>query len=289
MLFTIKRQHILPSCALFLAFVLTLLVATRCSALPGMAQDTGCDPAEVQVPVLMYHHLLQKEEARRYAGNDIVTYTEDFSRQLQWLKKNGFETISTAQLIAFLYDNAPLPARPVMLTFDDGYLGNARYAAPLLREYGYTAVLFSVTGKIGDSPAAFHPDAIQMLDAQTMDEIADVFEFASHTHDLHRATGKGRSALTDATKAERTADLEASLHRLSTVKNATPLVFSYPYGFYSSAVQEDLKQQGVRIAFRATAGTLTRRSDPYSLPRFPVSFAVSMETFKSYFADILNK
>ena len=65
MLFTIKRQNILPSCALFLAFIFTLVVFTRCAVPLGSAQNTGCDPAEVQVPVLMYHHLLQKAENRR--------------------------------------------------------------------------------------------------------------------------------------------------------------------------------------------------------------------------------
>ena len=59
-------------------------------------------------------------------------------------------------------------------------------------------MIFSVTGKIGETPETFTPAQINMLDRETMEKCAPVFEFASHTHNLHRATGTGHSALTDA-------------------------------------------------------------------------------------------
>ncbi len=278
-----KKTMQFTSWAMLTALLLSLLVLARCHD-NNYAESSGAE-AENAVPVLMYHHLLKKAENTRYQGNDIVTYVEDFAEQLAWLQRNGFQSITTAQLEAYLYDNGTLPAKPVMITFDDGYLSNFVYGFPLLQAYGYTAVVFSVTGKIGEEPATFRADSIQMLDRQTMTQCSPVFEFASHTDNLHKTGGPGRSSLTDGSREAIAADLQKSLKALSVFPNSTRTVFSYPYGFTNSKVVEVLKSQGFRLAFRATGGRLTRKSDPFSLPRWPVSYKVSMEKFQSYFSE----
>lgn len=156
-----------------------------------------------------------------------------------------------------------------------GYLSNYVYGYPLLSQYGFTAVIFSVTGKIGETPETFKPTQINMLDRETMQKCAPVFEFASHTHSLHRATGTGHSALTDADPAALQQDISASLEALRPFAGSSLTAFSYPYGFYNDKVVEALKAQGIRLAFRATGGHLNRNSDPYSLPRWAVSYKVA--------------
>ena len=281
-----KKTINLTFCAVFTAILLFLLLLSRCHGGSTAAETAGTE--EPSVPVLMYHHLLKRAENTRYQGNDIVTYVEDFEQQLAWLKSNGFVSISTAQLEAYLYDNGPLPVKPVMITFDDGYLSNYIYGYPLLSQYGFTAVIFSVTGKIGETPETFTPAQINMLDRETMEKCAPVFEFASHTHNLHRATGTGHSALTDADPAVLEKDLSASLDALRPFAGSTLTVFSYPYGFYNDRVVDALKARGMRIAFRATGGHLNRNSDPYSLPRWAVSYKVSLEKFQSFFSDYVT-
>lgn len=283
-----KRTINMTTCAIVSVVLFVLLILARCH---GPNRQTGLSDSQdgpPSVPVLMYHHLLQKGENTRYQGNDIVTYTENFRQQLAWLAENGFRSISLAELEAYLYEDGALPDRPVLITFDDGYLSNAIYAYPLLQEYGFTAVVFSVTGKIGTQAQTFDPAYIQMLDEESMRRTAPVLTFASHTHHLHTTSGVGHSALTDSSRQTISADLSASLEAVRRFSNSSDKAFSYPYGFTNDKVKEVLKEQGIRLAFRATGGRLTRESDPFSLPRWPVSYAVSMETFKSYFSDFFN-
>lgn len=272
-----------PLYAVLAVVLFSLFVLARCQQQSDNLRQTQAAQTQEPVRALMYHHLLKRAENTRYQGNDIVTYVEDFAAQVAWLKGEGYHSITTAQLESFLYAAEPLPDKAVLFTFDDGYLSNFVYAYPILKEAGYTAVIFSVTGKIADTPETFRPTQINMQDRAIMEQCADVFEYASHTHDLHRATGRGRSALTDADPAAAAADLQQSLAVLAPIPGSTPRVFSYPYGFYTERVQSMLREQGVRLAFRATAGRLTQDSDPLALPRYPVSCFVSMETFQAYF------
>ena len=272
-----------PLYALFIALLFCLFVLARCQSAYDAARRTNAPAGAQAVPVLMYHHLLREAENTRYRGNSIVTTVEAFTAQLQWLKDNGYETISLASLEAFLYNNGPLPPKPVMITFDDGYLSNALYAAPILREAGFTAVVFPVTGKLSQQPETFRPDQINMLDPSAMRQAGDVFEYASHTHNLHRTAGNGRSALTDAAAADIQDDLSKSLAVIADLPTGCTRAFSYPYGFTNDKVKQALRENGVRMAFRASAGRLTRDSDPYALPRYAVSEAVDMAQFRKFF------
>lgn len=278
----IKRNIRFSRVAAFLAIILITMLLSRIEEQRQMA--TAAAPATESVPVLMYHHLLRRAENTRYQGNEIVTYVEDFTAQLDWLAEQGYQTISPAQLVDWYENGTPLPQKPVMITFDDGYLSNFVYAYPLLKARGFSAVIFSVTGKIADAPVTFRADQINMADRQTMQAGGDVFFYASHTHDLHHLTGK-HSALVTVDSATAAADLQTSLQTVSAFPSGTTAIFSYPYGNYSDAVETLLAKHGVRLAFRASSGKLTRATPRYALPRYPVSFAVSLKTFQSYFQN----
>lgn len=282
-----KQRSAVVSCTIFVISVFILMLISRCSEARGtMAEAT--EPPEPGIIALMYHHLLPKAEVGRYRGNNIVTYTEDFAAQLDWLVQNGFQTVTLTDVENFLYHDTPVPARAVLITFDDGYLSNAAYAYPLLKERGMHAVVFDVTGRLSETTQAMDTKYIQMMDEQTIRSTADVFEYASHTHDLHTFTGTGHSALTDDSKSQIESDLSSSLSFLETVPGANLNAFSYPFGFYTRTVQQVLKDHGILLAFRASGGVLTRQSDPYALPRYPVDTSVSMAEFKRYFDAVLH-
>lgn len=279
----VRKSIRFSSVAIFLAVILTTMLLSRFEE-KRQAVATEAAENEQAVPVLMYHHLLRRAENTRYVGNDIVTLVEDFEQQLAWLREQGFESISPQQLSDWYFDGGSLPDKPVMITFDDGYMSNYVYAYPLLKQYGFTAVIFSVTEKISAQEVTFHPNNIEMLDERSMQEGGDVFFYASHTNDLHKLNNH-RSALVTAGAAAVQRDLEESLKALRQYPSCCDFLFSYPYGQYSKEVETVLRENGVRLAFRAHKGRLTRSSDPFSLPRYPVSYAVSFKTFQSYFSE----
>jgi peptidoglycan/xylan/chitin deacetylase (PgdA/CDA1 family) len=107
--------------------------------------------AQPPVPILMYHEVVAPEDLEDMARKTQRGYLlrrEDFARQLQMLRESGFESIDLEQLAAGA-QGGHWPARPIVLSFDDGYAGNYRHAFPLLREAGFQATFFVVSNKIG--------------------------------------------------------------------------------------------------------------------------------------------
>lgn len=99
----------------------------------------------VRVPVLMYHYLSTPPSDANAYRTDLSVPPELFARHLDRIQAEGYTTISLYDLLAHLWQGAPLPEKPVVLTFDDGYRDNYTNAFPLLRERGMTATIFVVT------------------------------------------------------------------------------------------------------------------------------------------------
>lgn len=95
-----------------------------------------------KVPIIMYHDILPKKKV----SFDVTV--EKFEKHLELIRKNGVTPISLEQLIQHLCTGKPLPAKPIVLTFDDGYIGNYQIVYPLLKKYNYPAVFSVYTDKI---------------------------------------------------------------------------------------------------------------------------------------------
>jgi len=239
------------------AFTLTFLPACT----PPRADHI---PGEF-LPVLAYHSVMPPNYFYpNHVDNPWVIPVEMFREQMQYLYDNGFNTLTAQQVIDFMYYDGVLPPNPVLLTFDDGYLDNALYAAPILREFGFTAILFVLTGSLSDAPPVMSP-RLPYLSVYEMAATADVFEFASHSHNLHHMVGN-LGALEVATTEEVRADLRASFAYPLTLRTA----FAYPFGRHGPAALEALEAEGVRIAFTTEWGYAYRSNPPLLLPRFSV-------------------
>ena len=115
-------------------------------ALPTPVTDARNKSRKVapNVPVLMYHHITP-------AAGMICTTPDLFEDQLAGLARKGYRSLTADQFAHFLA-GGHVPERSVLITFDDGYLNNWVYAHPILKRHGMTAVLFAVTGWIGEGP-----------------------------------------------------------------------------------------------------------------------------------------
>ncbi|MGQ9794067.1 MAG: polysaccharide deacetylase family protein [Anaerolineae bacterium] len=102
------------------------------------------------IPILMYHYIsTPPSDADRYR-RDLSVRPEDFEAHLAWLRSQGYQSITLRELVFHLVADWPLPAKPVVLTFDDGYRDHYTNAFPLLKKYGYVGTFFLVTRPIDD-------------------------------------------------------------------------------------------------------------------------------------------
>lgn len=127
-------------------------------------------PRQLRVPIMMYHHIAPAPQRTPQMGDydyrlavDLTVTPEHFAAQLDWLAAHGYTTITLQQLLAALFDGAPLPAHPIVLTFDDGYADNYQYALPALQTRGMTGTFNVITGLVGRQGA---------LNYMTWDQIA---------------------------------------------------------------------------------------------------------------------
>ncbi len=145
--------------------VLTLLrnlntTLTRTPAGWRVAQGGPLDPeapiipptappaAVAHVPILMYHHISDTPPLA-YSQVDLTVTAHDFAAQLAYLSTHGYHAIKLVDLFNTLYYGRPLPPRPVILTFDDGYADNYTDAFLLLRRYHMVGEFYIITGFVG--------------------------------------------------------------------------------------------------------------------------------------------
>ena len=236
------------------------------------------------LPVLMYHHISPK--------SGLVTCSpENFRAQMQWLKKNGWKTLSTAAFADALA-TGQIPRKSVLITFDDGYLDNWIYAHPVLQEFGQRATIFLITGWVGDGPArpqagqpglpevpshkqAMAAAADGRLDAAFLrwSEVdamraAGTFDFHSHTHSHTRWDQTvADQAARDAALA---ADLAASRATLSARLGAVSPHLCWPQGYFDAAYQRVAKEAGFTHLYTTEPGVVRRDVDLARIPRLVV-------------------
>ena len=139
------------------------------------------------IPILMYHHILTPREKANspFANANTTVTTIEFNGQMQYLKDHGYTTISLLDLESYLNKSKNLPGKSIVITFDDGLISTREYAYPVLKKHGFVAEQFIITGRIQASPPAFNWTGLQFFSQQDMDNMADVFNYGSHTNALH--------------------------------------------------------------------------------------------------------
>src|SRR5690348_417827 len=131
-----------------------------------LAALLGLPPAFVPPPILMYHRVDVDRPAGRVA-QELTVSPRQLQAQLAFLRARGIAGISMADLNGRLREGRGLN-HTVVLTFDDGYADQYRYAVPLLRRYGARATFYIVTGNVGRRGHLTWDDLRAML-AQGMD------------------------------------------------------------------------------------------------------------------------
>ncbi|MDO9084961.1 MAG: polysaccharide deacetylase family protein [Anaerolineaceae bacterium] len=126
-------------------------------------------PGPVLFPILMYHHVVPYNGS----GSQYAVTVDQFSRQMKWLKEQGFQTIKVADMVEAIHEGKLLPNKPVIITFDDGFRDVYDNAYPILEELGYTATMYLIEGVINKNP---------YVNDENIDDLIDAgWEFGNHS------------------------------------------------------------------------------------------------------------
>ena len=266
---------------LLLAFLLLLMgtgvflyIASCSNQVSAQMPLTLADSRDsVDIPILMYHSISKDSSGE----NEYTISQSRFEGDLKWLSDNGYTTIFPSQLAHYVNEGAMLPAKPVIISFDDGFANNYLYAYPLLHKYNMKAViaLIGVESDRSSGDIYRNPEYSNL----TWGEVAllsqsGLIEFASHTYDLHSISGgrKGADKKSGESAADYrqilTSDLVKNQGLIESAAGRPPLTFAWPFGAYPPDKSGDpiLKDVGFVVTFTSYQHTSTvNRWQPESL------------------------
>jgi peptidoglycan/xylan/chitin deacetylase (PgdA/CDA1 family) len=235
----------------------------------------------------MYHSILN-EWARQ--GKYVVS-PKAFENDLMYLKNNGYTTIVVQDLINYVYNDTPLPDKPVMITFDDGYYNNYYYAYPIAKKYNCKIVI---------SPIGYYTDLFSSSDDShpnyshcTWNQINEMaksglVEIQNHTYDLHsRKKGRvGTCKKSWESQEDYTAVLSSDLMKMQQemyeYAGFIPTAFTYPYGEVCTESKSVIKSLGFKASLTCQYKMNYITKDPdclYCMGRYLRSAGVSSEYF----------
>ena len=217
-------------------------------SLAAMAVGVPVVAAAGSIPVLLYHRIGDSDDK-------ITAKTQRFVEDLDFLQKQGFNTISLKQ-----FDQAvsgkrdQLPENPVLITFDDGYADNYEHAFPELQKRGMTAAFFIISDFVGQAERVTWPQ-IQEMKKYGMG-------IGSHTLS-HRF-------LNELPEKEAILEVEKSKFHIENWLGSPVRFFAFPGGFYTPPILEAVKSAGYCGAFSVHYGLYQEGDVPYTIKRIPV-------------------
>ncbi|MDJ0753993.1 MAG: polysaccharide deacetylase family protein [Ardenticatenaceae bacterium] len=216
----------------------------------------------VRVPILMYHYIsVPPDDADQYRIN-LSVEPDDFRSQMAFLKADGYETVDMYDMIEAIVNGIPLPEKPIILTFDDGYRDNYTNAYPILTEFGFKGTFFIATEFVdrGYEPYMTWPMIEEMAAAG--------HRFESHT--------KTHPDLILLDRAGLIWQILGSQETLAAHIGYKPQFFSYPSGSYNEDTIEILQELNFWGAVTTQGGAWHGFYNRYEWPRIRVSHSTSI-------------
>lgn len=251
-----------------LCILSVLIVITGAAAKPALK---NLQKRPLCFAVIMYHGLCRE----RSGQNRYVISPERFREDLEYLKAHGYNTVFISQVAAYYEKGEPLPEKPVMLTFDDGYLNNYTYAFPLLEKYGMKAVIspigISADREEGEKYRSPRWSQCSWGELKKMAASGRV-ELQNHSYDLHKGIGAAKrpGEREEEYYLRLEADLKKADERITAASGKAPLAFVYPFGSKSSCSDELLRRLGYSCTMDCEnkLNYLYSAGDLFSLHRF---------------------
>ena len=210
----------------------------------------------LRVPILMYHRIDVLRPTLPAITRALTVAPADFAAQMRWLRAHGYHAITQTQLFDALEHGRALPAKPILITFDDGYRDVLKYAAPVLVRLHMPATAYVITGRISGSDVSFL--SWLMLNALEQDGI----EIGSHTVSHSELPSLSDPAVLQELIQSRRALEEHLKHPVQW--------FSYPAGRFDGRTETLVRQAGYVLAVTTQPSSDQDAQAPLALHRYEV-------------------
>lgn len=237
---------------------------------PGVAVVHRAADVKYSIPegvsVLMYHMIGNEP------GNAAIMTEANLRIQMNYLRDHGYHPITMQELYDYVTKGAPLPEKPVCITFDDGYLDSYTIVYPLMKEYGFPWTLFLITDDVG-----------KPYNRMTWDQLREMAN--SHTVTIANHTLSHPKLHNLATRAEKEKEIVEANKALKYQLGVDNVWLAYPYGDYDDEIIDICKKAGIKMAVTTDAGRVHVGSFPYDLKRAYIGNDISIARF----SERLNK
>ena len=190
--------------------------------------------AQKQGPTLCYHQIRDWKTKDSKSDKDYIIPPATFKSQMKMLADSGYHTILPDELIS----GNRLPSKPIMLTFDDTNEDQYRVARPELRKYGFRAVYFIITGKIGKHK--------WFMNAQQIKQLSDEGNVIG-CHTLSHTNFKRLKGMSWNT------EIAQPKNQLEEITGKPVDYFAFPFGYWNRAGLPELHKLGFKAAFQLDA------------------------------------
>lgn len=202
------------------------------------------------VPILMYHRFGHEEST-------LFVTPQNFKRQMAYLKRKNYNVISLNELAEGIKADRKFRHNTVVITIDDGYEDNYKYAYPVLKKYKFPATIFIASNLIGNAK-----------DFLTWEQIKDMLKdgttFGGHTkHHVYLPSIIDDKVLWD--------EIAGAKEVIEKNTNAATNYFCYPTGGFNQKVKETVKKAGYKAACTTNRGLVDFNKDLYELKRVKVT------------------
>lgn len=213
----------------------------------------------VGVPVLYYHSVDPSE------ANEVIISPQKLKEELTFIKDSGYTTLTMSELNDYILNNAPIPEKSIVITFDDGYADNYANAFPILKELDMKATIFVISN--------FTDNDGYYMTSQQLKEMSDYgIDIQSHT--------ASHAHLNQLTYEEQLSELKTSKEKIESITEKPVISIAYPFGDYDDNTILASKEAGYSLSFSTNRGLSDREDNPLSLNRIYVSSLYSIEQFK---------
>jgi peptidoglycan/xylan/chitin deacetylase (PgdA/CDA1 family) len=222
-------------------------------------------PERAQVPILMYHYISDVPPGADRLRRDLTVTPENFRAQLQYLADAGYHPITLADVYFHLTQGYPLPDKPVVLTFDDGYRDAYEVVFPMLLDYGFPGTFFVLATPL-------HQESVDYVTWAQVKEMSDAgMAIESHGRDHVDLRGRSNDFL-----VYQILGIQEAIHYHT---GRLPRFFAYPSGQYDANTIAVLESADYWGAVTTEWGSEHSLESRFAMPRLRIRGGDTLESF----------